>query len=141
MLEPPPAWDLPEPGPAWHAAYTRHICRYLLGSLTNDELLAWKLAFTACHELVSHAWAARPADPVHWREREAWEAVDAETHLAFADMYSLNPPDIDVLAFVPLLRGFITHLRDEGAMTEDTWTRLDLEYRRFDFTAGPMAAA
>lgn len=123
----------------WYVLYTRRIARYLLSELTDEELDGWERSFTVLHELVAQAFSARARPSVDLGELEAWASVSARAHITQASFFTLLPLDLDLRAYVPLIRGFLGFLRDEAAMSRETWQHLDREYAMFDPTERVVA--
>jgi len=141
LRSPPPCRGLGPQGPQWYLRYTRRICRFLLDHLEDHELRDYEIPFTALHEMVACAWAARPRDPDALREHEAWAAFAAADHLVIAHSYTLMPSWVDPITLVPLMRGFVRFLAADGAMAAIEAERLDFEYAMFDPTEAPVAVA
>ena len=139
--DPPPCVGLGPQGPQWYVRYTRRICRFLLDHLEEHELRDYEIPFTALHEMVACAWAARPRDANALREHEAWRDVAAAEHLAVACSITMLPAWVDPIALVPLMRRFARFLGEDGAMDPTDAERLDFEYAMFDPTEAPVAVA
>lgn len=111
----------------WYRRYTRLICDFM-SDLPDEELGRYEQTFTALHELVGHAftiWTSRE-DVV--TERQAWARFDVGSHIAFARMFSLNPPDVDPALFCELFVRFVRFLAERQAMDESDGRRLQAEY-------------
>lgn len=121
--------NLEPPIDRWLPLYHRRICDYLLDNLTEDSMPSWRTAYTALHEMVSHAWANRPGSSNQLEEKEAWDAVDALAHLAFTQVHTLLHHGFSHYLFWDHYDAFILYLRDQDAMSVATARRLRAEYR------------
>lgn len=122
---PPPHDD----GPSrwWYERYTPFICDFMCDELGDHELLEMEVTFTALHELVAHGFAT-------WLSKEgisdaaAWARFDVRQHLAFVGIFTLLPPQRDVIEFVPLFVRFLGYLQRRGAMSEADARRIASAY-------------
>lgn len=128
-------------GRRWYHRYTPLICDYLLGHLSEREMPAWSVAFTALHELTGQAYAiSETAGCVD--ECQAWAELSPVEALIATAPFTQLPDDFDHLLFVPHYRGFVRFLAEAGAMTDEDAERLVQAYDELelDFLALRPAA-
>lgn len=116
----PPRSD--DPTLQWIRRHHDRICDYLVQHLEGyPELIAWRVAYTALHELLGAVWfQPRPASATSSEER-IWATFDplyfTEVHYPTLQPFSLLPDDFSPRGFQHHYEGFFRFLAARGLMT------------------------